>query len=60
MILSAHSDTGAASTAGTLQDPFCTTMVPSTKVFLLPTGGTAHATHLSQLLLDVRALTKTS
>eukprot|EP00804_Cyclotella_cryptica_P005172 CCRYP_014221-RA/>CCRYP_014221-RA protein AED:0.46 eAED:0.40 QI:0/0/0/1/0/0/2/0/275 len=28
---------------------------PHTKGFLLPTGGTAQATHLSQLLLDVRA-----
>jgi hypothetical protein len=54
-IPSAISDTGATSTAGTLHDPFHTTTVPSTKVFLLPTGGTAHATHLSQLLLDVRA-----
>eukprot|EP00804_Cyclotella_cryptica_P029981 CCRYP_013435-RA/>CCRYP_013435-RA protein AED:0.48 eAED:0.42 QI:0/0/0/1/0/0/2/0/215 len=27
--------------------------LPSTKVFLLPTGGAAHAMHLSQLLLDV-------
>jgi hypothetical protein len=54
-IPSAISDTGATSTAGTLHDPFHTTTVPSTKVFLLPTGGTAQATHLSQLLLDVRA-----
>ena len=54
-IPSAISDTGATSTAGTLHDPFHTTTAPSTKVFLLPTGGTAHATHLSQLLLDVRA-----
>jgi hypothetical protein len=54
-IPSAISDTWATSTAGTLYDPFSTTTVPSTKVFLLPTGGTAHATHLSQLLLDVRA-----
>ncbi len=54
-IPSAISDTGATSTAGTLYDPFHTTTEPSNKVFLLPTGGTAHATHLSQLLLDVRA-----
>jgi hypothetical protein len=54
-IPSAISDTGATSTAGTLHDPFDTTTVPSTKVFLLPTGGTAHATHLAQLLLNVRA-----
>ena len=54
-IPSAISDTGATSTVGTLFDPFHTTTEPSNKVFLLPTGGTAHATHLSQLLLDVRA-----
>ena len=54
-IPSAISDTGATSTVGTLYDPFHTTTEPSNKVFLLPTGGTAHATHLSQLLLDVRA-----
>ena len=54
-ISSAISDTGATSTAGTLHDPFDTTTVPSTKVFLLPTGGTAHATHLAQLQLNVRA-----
>eukprot|EP00804_Cyclotella_cryptica_P016611 CCRYP_001942-RA/>CCRYP_001942-RA protein AED:0.43 eAED:0.52 QI:0/0/0/1/0/0/2/0/253 len=54
-IPSAISDTGATSTSGTLHDPVHTTMVPPTKVFLLPTGGRAHATHLSQLLLDVSA-----
>jgi hypothetical protein len=54
-IPSAISDTGATSTAGALQDPFHSTTVPSTKVFLLPTGGTAHATHISKLLLDVCA-----
>eukprot|EP00804_Cyclotella_cryptica_P030007 CCRYP_013455-RA/>CCRYP_013455-RA protein AED:0.62 eAED:0.47 QI:0/-1/0/1/-1/1/1/0/150 len=54
-IPSAISDTSATSMAGTLHDPFHPTTVPSTKVFLLPTGGTAQATHLSQLLLDVRA-----
>ena len=37
-----------------MHDPFHPTTVPSTKVFQLPTGGTAQATHLSQLLLDVR------
>jgi len=56
-IPSAISNTSATSTTGTLYDPFHTTMLPSTKVFLLPTGGTAHATHLSQLLLDVCATT---
>ena len=45
-ILSAISDTGATSTVGALHDPFHTTPVPSTKVFLLPTGGKAHATYL--------------
>ena len=54
-IPSAISDTGATSTAGALHDPFHTTMVPSTKVFLLPTGGKAHAIHIAQLLLNVRA-----
>ena len=54
-IPSAISDTSATSTAGTLHDPFHTTMAPSTKVFMIPTGGTAHATLLSQLLLDVPA-----
>jgi hypothetical protein len=54
-IPSAISDTGAKSTAGALHDPFHSTTVPSTKVFLLPTGGTAQATHISKLLLDVRA-----
>eukprot|EP00804_Cyclotella_cryptica_P028251 CCRYP_014607-RA/>CCRYP_014607-RA protein AED:0.49 eAED:0.44 QI:0/-1/0/1/-1/1/1/0/200 len=48
-IPSAISDAGATSTAGT--------NVPSTKVFLLPTGGTANTMHLSQLLLDVHAPT---
>eukprot|EP00804_Cyclotella_cryptica_P017921 CCRYP_001278-RA/>CCRYP_001278-RA protein AED:0.44 eAED:0.44 QI:0/-1/0/1/-1/1/1/0/122 len=52
-IPSAISDTGATSTAGTLHDPFHSTTVPSTKVFLLPTGGMTQATHLSQFLLDV-------
>eukprot|EP00804_Cyclotella_cryptica_P026876 CCRYP_017593-RA/>CCRYP_017593-RA protein AED:0.20 eAED:0.21 QI:0/0/0/1/1/1/3/0/940 len=55
MIPSAISDTGATSTAGALHDPFHSTTEPSTKVFLLLTGGTAQATHISQLLLDVRA-----
>eukprot|EP00804_Cyclotella_cryptica_P024317 CCRYP_015305-RA/>CCRYP_015305-RA protein AED:0.21 eAED:0.21 QI:0/0/0/1/1/1/2/0/741 len=54
-IPSAISDTGATSTAGALHDPFHSTTAPSSKVFLLPTGGTAHATHISQLLLNVRA-----
>ena len=51
----AISDTRATSTAGTLDD---TTNEPSNKVFRLPMGGTAQATHLSQLLLDVRAPAK--
>eukprot|EP00804_Cyclotella_cryptica_P002887 CCRYP_009399-RA/>CCRYP_009399-RA protein AED:0.22 eAED:0.24 QI:0/0/0/1/1/1/2/0/735 len=54
-IPSAISDTGATSTAGALHDPFHSTTAPSTKVFLLPTGDTAHTTHISQLLLNVRA-----
>eukprot|EP00804_Cyclotella_cryptica_P003248 CCRYP_010484-RA/>CCRYP_010484-RA protein AED:0.06 eAED:0.05 QI:0/0/0/1/0/0.5/2/0/413 len=54
-IPSAISDTGATSTAGALHDPFHFTTKPSTKVFLLPTGGTAQAAHISQLMLNVRA-----
>eukprot|EP00804_Cyclotella_cryptica_P014430 CCRYP_004768-RA/>CCRYP_004768-RA protein AED:0.58 eAED:0.42 QI:0/-1/0/1/-1/1/1/0/142 len=54
-IPSAISDTGATLTAGALHDPFHSTTKPSTKVFLLPTGGTAQATHISQLMLNVRA-----
>lgn len=54
-IPSAISDTGATSTAGAVHDPFHSTTQPSTKVFLLPTGGTAQATHISQLMLNVRA-----
>ena len=54
-IPSAISGTGATSMAGTLHDPFRTTTTLSTKVFLLPTGGTAQASHISQLLLDVCA-----
>eukprot|EP00804_Cyclotella_cryptica_P009653 CCRYP_011198-RA/>CCRYP_011198-RA protein AED:0.33 eAED:0.33 QI:0/0/0/1/1/1/2/0/430 len=54
-ILSTISNTGATSTAGALHDPFHSTTAPSIKVFLLPTGGTAHATHISQLLLNVGA-----
>lgn len=54
-IPSAISDTGATSTAGAVHDPFHSTTQPSTKVFLLPTGGTAQATHSSQLMLNVRA-----
>eukprot|EP00804_Cyclotella_cryptica_P002817 CCRYP_009355-RA/>CCRYP_009355-RA protein AED:0.29 eAED:0.33 QI:0/0/0/1/0.66/0.5/4/0/552 len=49
------SDTGATSTAGARHDPFHSTTKPSSKVFLLPTGGTAQATHISQLMLNVRA-----
>eukprot|EP00804_Cyclotella_cryptica_P003874 CCRYP_015759-RA/>CCRYP_015759-RA protein AED:0.31 eAED:0.31 QI:0/0/0/1/0/0/3/0/812 len=43
------------SLTGALHDPFHSTTKPSTKVFLLPTGGTAQATHISQLMLNVRA-----
>ena len=42
-IASAISDTGATSTAGKPNDPFEETDQPSTKVFTLPTGGTAAA-----------------
>eukprot|EP00804_Cyclotella_cryptica_P027941 CCRYP_003831-RA/>CCRYP_003831-RA protein AED:0.45 eAED:0.45 QI:0/0/0/1/0/0/2/0/230 len=54
-IPSTISNTSATSTAGALHDPFHSTTEPLTKVFLLPTGGTAQATHISQLLLNVRA-----
>eukprot|EP00804_Cyclotella_cryptica_P006269 CCRYP_010123-RA/>CCRYP_010123-RA protein AED:0.17 eAED:0.14 QI:0/0/0/1/1/1/4/0/941 len=54
-IPSAISDTSATLTAGALHDPFHSTTKPSTKVFLLPTGGTAQATHNSQLMLNIRA-----
>ena len=56
-IPSAISNTGATSTAGALHDPFHSTAEPLTKVFLLPTGGTAQVTHISQLLLNVHAPT---
>ena len=54
-IASACSDTGATSTAGKPNDPFKATNRKSTKVFHLPVGGTATATNISKLLLDVRA-----
>jgi hypothetical protein len=53
-IASACSDTGATSTAGKPTDPFEATNKMSTKVFHLPVGGTATATKICNLLLDVR------
>eukprot|EP00804_Cyclotella_cryptica_P028359 CCRYP_016427-RA/>CCRYP_016427-RA protein AED:0.05 eAED:0.03 QI:0/0/0/1/1/1/2/0/1237 len=54
-IASAISDTGATSTAGAPHDPFKETTTISSKVFLLPTGGTAKATKVAKLLHKVRA-----
>eukprot|EP00804_Cyclotella_cryptica_P012948 CCRYP_002296-RA/>CCRYP_002296-RA protein AED:0.87 eAED:0.41 QI:0/0/0/0.25/1/1/4/0/505 len=54
-IASAISDTGATSTAGAPHDPFHETTTISSKVFLLPTGGTAKATKVAKLLHKVRA-----
>jgi hypothetical protein len=54
-IASAVSDTGATSTAGAPHDPFEETTTISSKVFILPTGGTAKATKLAKLLHNVRA-----
>eukprot|EP00804_Cyclotella_cryptica_P000929 CCRYP_001152-RA/>CCRYP_001152-RA protein AED:0.42 eAED:0.15 QI:0/-1/0/1/-1/1/1/0/229 len=54
-IASAISNTGATSTAGAPHDPFNKTTTISSKVFLLPTGGTAKATKVAQLLHKVRA-----
>eukprot|EP00804_Cyclotella_cryptica_P007765 CCRYP_001372-RA/>CCRYP_001372-RA protein AED:0.71 eAED:0.36 QI:0/0/0/0.5/1/1/2/0/350 len=54
-IASAISDTGATSTAGAPHDPFNETTTISSKVFLLPTGGTAKATKVAKLLHKVRA-----
>ena len=54
-IASAISDTGATSTAGTTDDPFEETDQISTKVFTLPTGGTAAASKEAKLLIDVRS-----
>ena len=54
-IPSAVSDTGATSTAGAIDDPFKPTNEFSAKVFSLPTGGTAAATKVATLQLNVRA-----
>jgi hypothetical protein len=54
-IASDVSDTGATSTAGALHDPFKETTTLSSKVFILPTGGTATATKCAKLLHSVRA-----
>ena len=48
-IPSGVSDTGATSTAGRPQDPFIMSNIPSTKVFHLPTGGTARASKTAKL-----------
>ena len=47
-IPSAVSDTGATSTAGAPQDPFEETTTLSSKVFILPTGGTVTAIRRSR------------
>ena len=54
-ILSAISDTGTSSTAGNPTDPFVATNEISAKVFGLPTGGTAPATTVAKLHLNIRA-----
>eukprot|EP00804_Cyclotella_cryptica_P000959 CCRYP_018391-RA/>CCRYP_018391-RA protein AED:0.41 eAED:0.41 QI:0/0/0/1/0/0/2/0/294 len=53
-IASAVSNTGATSTAGASHDPFKDTSTISSKVFILPTGGTAMANKLAKLLHKVR------
>eukprot|EP00804_Cyclotella_cryptica_P015207 CCRYP_000733-RA/>CCRYP_000733-RA protein AED:0.43 eAED:0.26 QI:0/0/0/1/1/1/3/0/840 len=53
-IASAISDTGATSTAGAPHDPFKETTTISSKVFILPTGGTAKATKVAKLLHNVQ------
>ena len=54
-IPSAVSDTGATLTAGAINDPFNPTDEFSSKVFSLPTGGTATASKVATLQLNVRA-----
>ena len=49
------SDTGASSTAGKPTNPFVATNEISTKVFGLPTGGTAPATIVAKLHINIRA-----
>ena len=53
-IASAVSDSGATSTAGKPSDPFNETGERSTKVFGLPTGGTAAASAKAKLKLNLR------
>ena len=53
-IASTVSDTGATSTAGAPHDPFKETTTISSKVFILPTGGTAKATKVAKLLHKVQ------
>jgi hypothetical protein len=53
-IPSGVSDTGATSTAGHPQDPIIMSTTPSTKVFHLPTGGTAQASLTAKLHHDLR------
>ena len=49
------SDTGASSTAGKPTNPFVATNEISTKVFGLPTGGTAPATTVAKLHINIRS-----
>ena len=56
-IPSAISTTGASSTAGKPTDPFVATNEIFTKVFGLPIGGTALATTVAKLHLNIRAPT---
>ena len=48
-------DTGARSTAGKTTDTFVSTNAISTKYFGLPTGGTAPATTVAKLHINIRA-----
>ena len=53
-IPSAISDTGASSAAGKPTDPFVSTNEISTKVFGLPTGGTALSATVAKLHFNIR------
>eukprot|EP00804_Cyclotella_cryptica_P024855 CCRYP_020554-RA/>CCRYP_020554-RA protein AED:0.50 eAED:0.48 QI:0/0/0/1/0/0/2/0/299 len=57
-IASVISNTRATSTAGAPHDPFEESTTISSKVFILPTGGTANATKVAKLLHNVRTPAK--
>ena len=58
-IPSGVSDSGATSTAGRPQDPFIKSNIPSSKVFHLPTGGTARASRTAKLHHNLREPART-